>query len=191
VVATSLRELKPVMVRFQSKDGLKLALKASATIPWVAGGPVEIDGDRYYDASAAGSGSVPFKMAIDEGATHILALRTRPAGVLRGKANSFEKLFMSRKIRRDAPLLVAHYLERAADYAHDIRALTDATLARPDVPPYVYAVTLAQGTEPVAQLEKDHNKLLEGAAHGFRATYRSFCESEPRIVANELTGFNI
>jgi predicted acylesterase/phospholipase RssA len=54
---------------------LRLALRASASLPFLAGPPVELHGRRFYDAGVAES--IPFRMALGHGATHVLVLRSR------------------------------------------------------------------------------------------------------------------
>lgn len=54
---------------------LRLALRASASLPFLAGPPVELRGRRFYDAGVAES--VPFRTPLDQGATHVLVLRSR------------------------------------------------------------------------------------------------------------------
>jgi predicted acylesterase/phospholipase RssA len=55
---------------------LRLALRASAALPLLAGPPVEFAGRRFYDAGV--SESVPYRTALAQGATHLLILRSRP-----------------------------------------------------------------------------------------------------------------
>ena len=55
--------------------GLRLALRASASLPFLAGPPVRLDGRRFYDAGV--SESIPFRTPLAQGATHIMVLRTR------------------------------------------------------------------------------------------------------------------
>ncbi|WP_051731567.1 patatin-like phospholipase family protein [Kitasatospora phosalacinea] len=54
---------------------LRLALRASAALPLLAGPPVELAGSHYYDAGLAES--IPFRTALAQGATHVLVLRSR------------------------------------------------------------------------------------------------------------------
>ena len=54
---------------------LRLALRASAALPLLAGPPVEFAGRRFYDAGV--SESVPYRTALTQGATHLLILRSR------------------------------------------------------------------------------------------------------------------
>jgi predicted acylesterase/phospholipase RssA len=55
---------------------LRLALRASAALPLLAGPPVTFAGRRFYDAGV--SESIPYRTALTQGATHLLILRSRP-----------------------------------------------------------------------------------------------------------------
>jgi predicted patatin/cPLA2 family phospholipase len=66
---------------------LRLGLRASASLPFLAGPPVELDGRRFYDAGVAES--IPFRTPMAQGATHILVLRSRrPLDVGNGPAGA-------------------------------------------------------------------------------------------------------
>jgi predicted patatin/cPLA2 family phospholipase len=54
---------------------LRLALRASAAMPLLAGPPVELAGRRFYDAGV--SESIPYRTALAQGVTHLLILRSR------------------------------------------------------------------------------------------------------------------
>jgi predicted acylesterase/phospholipase RssA len=54
---------------------LRLALRASASLPFLAGPPVELRGRRFYDAGVAES--VPFRTPLAQDATHVVVLRSR------------------------------------------------------------------------------------------------------------------
>lgn len=54
---------------------LRLALRASASLPFLAGPPVTLRHRRFYDAGVAES--IPFRTPMAQGATHILVLRSR------------------------------------------------------------------------------------------------------------------
>ena len=56
---------------------LRLALRASAALPVLAGPPVEFADRRFYDGGV--SESVPYRTALAQGATHLLLLRSRRA----------------------------------------------------------------------------------------------------------------
>ena len=78
VVASSLDTLSPVLLNnFEDRHDLVTSLRASATVPEVAGGPVHHRGHRLVDAAVFEA--VPFRSAIADGCTHVLVLCTRPA----------------------------------------------------------------------------------------------------------------
>jgi len=54
---------------------LRLALRASASLPFLAGPPVKLRDRRFYDAGVAES--IPFRTPVAQGATHVLVLRSR------------------------------------------------------------------------------------------------------------------
>lgn len=65
-------DLRPLIA---SPAELRLALRASASLPFLAGPPVELRGRRFYDAGVAES--IPFRTPLAQSATHILVLRSR------------------------------------------------------------------------------------------------------------------
>lgn len=79
VVATKLKDLtRHIFTPPQSVEELKAQLRASATIPGIAGHPVVIDGEEYVDASL--SEPMPYQAATDEGYDAVLLLSSRPEG---------------------------------------------------------------------------------------------------------------
>ncbi len=80
VVASSIDSLGPILLTdFKDKDDLVTSLRASATVPEVAGGPVVHRGHRLVDAAVFEA--IPFRSAIADGCTHVLVLCTRPPPV--------------------------------------------------------------------------------------------------------------
>jgi predicted patatin/cPLA2 family phospholipase len=68
---------------------LRLALRASASLPFLAGPPIELRDRRFYDAGVAES--IPFRTPLAQGATHILVLRSRrPLELAPGPAGEAE-----------------------------------------------------------------------------------------------------
>ena len=65
-------DLRPLIT---DEAELRLALRASASLPFLAGPPIELHGRRFYDAGVAES--IPFRTPLAQGATHILVLRSR------------------------------------------------------------------------------------------------------------------
>lgn len=106
---------------------LRLALRASAALPLLAGPPVQLDGRRFYDAGL--SESVPYRTALAQGATHVLVLRSRreaaaAAPDARGPARS-ARMIARTALRRETLALRAAFLGRDARLADDDRRLSD------------------------------------------------------------------
>ena len=77
VVASCVDSLAPIVLdAFTDAADLAACLRASAQVPEVAGGPVHHRGRRLVDAAVFEP--VPFRTAINDGATHVLTLCTRP-----------------------------------------------------------------------------------------------------------------
>lgn len=77
-------DLRPLIT---DEAELRLALRASASLPFLAGPPIELHGRRFFDAGVAES--IPFRTPLAQGATHILVLRSRrPPDVANGTAGA-------------------------------------------------------------------------------------------------------
>src|SRR6266568_6951199 len=118
---------------------LRLALRASAALPLLAGPPVQLDGRRFYDAGL--SESVPYRTALAQGATHVLVLRSRREAVAavaaldgRGPARS-ARVIARTTLRRETPALRAAFLGRDARLADDDRRLAEYESAPPPESP--------------------------------------------------------
>jgi predicted patatin/cPLA2 family phospholipase len=150
---------------------LRLALRASAAIPLLAGPSVELRGRRFYDAGV--SESVPYKTAIAQGATHVLILRSRrDLEVSRGPSRS-ARLVARTALRRESAAFRATFLGRDARLAAD-----DALLAGYDAAehvagqPAVFSIRPAAGSPYVSRLARD-GKLLVAAFEAGRTAVHS------------------
>jgi predicted acylesterase/phospholipase RssA len=156
---------------------LRLALRASAALPLLAGPPVEFAGRRFYDAGV--SESVPYRTALAQGATHVLVLRSRRAPQPPSRAlpasqppsrslpdghasprslpaspapSRALKLIARTALRRESPDLRATFLARDARLAEDDAHLAayDQANSPPLAPPRVPAGTELPAVEPAA-----------------------------------------
>ncbi len=170
---------------------LRLALRASAALPLLAGPPVAFAGRRFYDAGV--SESVPYRTALAQGATHILVLRSRrdPLTWPDGSTPSRSVRLITRTtLRRETPALRATFLSREARLADDDRRL-DAYQAQstapaepaapapaapapaapepaPAVQPAVFSIRPAPDSPEVSRLAT-HGPLLRAAFQAGRA----------------------
>ena len=150
---------------------LRLALRASAAMPLLAGPPVELAGRRFYDAGV--SESVPYRTALAQGATHVLVLRSRraprPAPGARQPRPASDghrpsrsgRLLARTTLRRETPALRAAFLARESRLAADDQLLAqyDSGLAADDQLPAQYDSGLAADDQLPAQYESASRTL--------------------------------
>jgi predicted patatin/cPLA2 family phospholipase len=128
VVATALDDLAAHVLEPATSAEWKLALRATASIPLLAGPAVELHGQRWIDGSIGEP--LPVLRALADGATHVLALFTRAESELRrgdpggpsGWARVLDRLApglgqMAQEARRHAPVLAV--LDDAAHPSRD------------------------------------------------------------------------
>ena len=171
-VAASLSQAKAVLLRgARSRYGLFLRLKASARIPFIAGPPVCVDGEDCADGGLFAS--IPFRQALDEGCTHVLALLTRPAGTPLSTTNFLRRHVISRMLARYNPLLRNLFVDRVDRYRRELDWLNAQTCA-PSCFPYVCAVSLPRGTPKIRRFEKWPERLIFGARSGMTSILQAF-----------------
>jgi predicted acylesterase/phospholipase RssA len=158
---------------------LRLALRASAAMPLLAGPPVAFAGRRCYDAGV--SESVPYRTALAQGATHVLVLRSRraprsapgarqPRSASDGHRPSRSVRLLARtSLRRETLALRAAFLARESRLATDDQLLAQyESSART---PAVLSIRPAAGSPEVSRLATD-GALLRAALEAGRAAAR-------------------
>jgi predicted patatin/cPLA2 family phospholipase len=151
-------------------DELWAAILASSRMPWAGGPPVEIDGRRYLDGGMGAP--IPVAEALAAGATHVLALQTRPHGVPRRSASRVGDRLIERHLRRLNPALVQLYRDRIAAYELVVEDLARRSADPAAGPPHVLGVRPAAGTPCVGQLERRPAILGAAAADAERLVER-------------------
>jgi predicted patatin/cPLA2 family phospholipase len=150
----------------RTQDEVWTAILASSRMPWAGGPPVEVDGHRYLDGGMISP--VPVAEAIAVGATHVLALQTRPFGIPRKSASKLGDRLIERHLRGLNPALVTVYRERIGSYERLVDDLAHRSRRPGDEPPYVLGLRPPDGTPCVGQLERDPIVLTAGAVEGER-----------------------
>ncbi|HEV2254116.1 MAG TPA: patatin-like phospholipase family protein [Streptosporangiaceae bacterium] len=166
---------------------LRLALRASAALPLLAGPPVEFAGRRFYDAGV--SESIPYRTALAQGATHLLILRSRPRPAPApdsrvpsqpsadrdhaSRPSRSARLLARTTLRRETPALRAAFLARDSRRAADDQLLADYEVASaatsvPATHPAVLSIRPAAGSPVVSRLATD-GTLLRAALEAGRA----------------------
>lgn len=152
---------------FRSARDLFDALRASATMPIVAGTPFAYRGRRYLDASL--SEPIPVPSAERAGHTHILALLTR-GGAMRPRPSAFDRYFVGPQLKRLSPSLASRYLKRAEPY----QLLVDAIDAGTGPVGQAQVIGVRAHGLHVGRLERRREVLEAGAKLGYEAVTTLF-----------------
>lgn len=99
IIASSLDQMSSITIEPKNKEELAIALKASCTVPEIVGPPQVLNGQRLVDAAVFEP--IPYKAAIQDGCTHVLALcsRPRPRGA-KGRVRRAMKRIVDRTVKR-------------------------------------------------------------------------------------------
>ncbi|MDX6740839.1 patatin-like phospholipase family protein [Actinocorallia sp. A-T 12471] len=154
-----------------SPADVRLALRASAALPLLAGPPVALGGRLFYDAGLAES--IPYRTALAQGATHVLVLRSRPAGPpprpRRGPSLG-SRLVAATALRHSAELRTAYY-SRPSRLAEDTTLLTTHNTTPLTSPhPSVLTVHPAPTAPAVGRLTRSPHLLTAALEAGQAAT---------------------
>jgi predicted patatin/cPLA2 family phospholipase len=131
------------------------ALLASSRLPWIGGEPVALaDGRRFLDGGLVEP--VPLDTALAAGATHVVALLTRPAGAaVPAVGDGLGDRLAMRRLRALNPALVEAYRARPGRYA--------ATVERVRSEPNVLGIFLPEGSPVPSRLERNAERLRAAA----------------------------
>lgn len=150
------------------RESLILSLRATSTLPMIGGPPVEMGGRRYLDAGL--SAAIPFQAAIDDGATHLLLLRSRKAGDVATDPTGIGGKLTTRMLGRISPAIRDGYLTRGQREGAD-----EAFLARHDretgLSPSIMQIRPAPESPVPSRLESDMSVVRAGLESGRRAVH--------------------
>ena len=156
---------------------LRLALRASASMPFLAGPPVRLRGQRFYDAGVAES--IPFRTPLGQGVTHVLVLRSRlplavaarSEGVPLPRPPRSIRLLARTTLRRESPELRAALLTRGQRTAADV-----ARIAELEATGRALTIRPPASVPPVSRLTTDGALLAAALESGRAAVHDVFSE---------------
>jgi predicted patatin/cPLA2 family phospholipase len=156
---------------------LRLALRASASMPFLAGPPVRLRGQRFYDAGVAES--IPFRTPLGQGATHVLVLRSRlplavaarSEGVPLPRPPRSIRLLSRTTLRRESPELRTALLTRGQRTAADV-----ARIAELEAAGRALTIRPPASAPPVSRLTTDGGLLAAALESGRAAVHEVFSE---------------
>jgi predicted patatin/cPLA2 family phospholipase len=164
VVATAVDDLSAHVLEPVSVADWKLALRATSTIPLLAGQPVELHGRRWIDGSV--TEPLPVLRALRDGATHVLALVNRTVPELRRVNPTGRPARWARTLDRLAPGL-GSMAQESQRLRPEMAVLDDA--AHPSRSgTHLFTITPEQDAG-VRGLTIDVDRVRLAAAIGYRA----------------------
>ena len=149
---------------------LRLAIRASATLPLLAGPPVTVDGRRFLDAGL--SAAIPFRAAFADGATHVLLLRSRRLGEVAAAPTGVSARVMTRLLGRIDPAIARGFVTRAVREGADEELLAGHD-ADPSLEPHVLSIRPAPDSPVPARLERDIQVVRAGLEAGRLALHEA------------------
>ena len=150
---------------------LRLSLRASAALPFAAGGAVALGGRRYLDAGL--SAAIPFRAALSAGATHVLVLRSRRAGDVVRPPHGLQRRLLAPLLGRISPLVTSLVLSRP-----EREAIDEADLERLEADPaggaHILSVRPGPDSAVPSRLESDTGIVRAGFEAGREAIRATF-----------------
>ena len=224
VVTSGMRSEKALILdmehkHFETQDELSNCMHASCLLPGIAGPAINLhmnhENDKtkpkfvlhnnYSDTDyeplgdALIYGPMPYDIAHEDGATHVLVIRSRPDGKdVTGKGSIFEKLIFRRfflrknKLPRVFDRMRKHLHKKL--YAKNVIELNEAVYSERDYRdtsrPHFMAVALPPNSDEVTRLETGREAIFEGVRRGFARAYDALVEDPAErgrgaIVAKE------
>eukprot|EP00545_Synedropsis_sp_CCMP1620_P000637 CAMPEP_0119004626 /NCGR_PEP_ID=MMETSP1176-20130426/1256_1 /TAXON_ID=265551 /ORGANISM="Synedropsis recta cf, Strain CCMP1620" /LENGTH=533 /DNA_ID=CAMNT_0006956357 /DNA_START=153 /DNA_END=1754 /DNA_ORIENTATION=+ len=203
IVASNLRDEKAIVMdmekgSFNSLEELAQCMHASCLLPGIAGplmnicdttGVMSLGNNKENTIPMADAllyEPIPFRSAVDEGATHVVVLRTRPDGAdVTGKSSIFERMLFRRFFKRKNKLpKILDYMKKGLhkmQYGKDVLALNlmakDMDRNFTDTSqPHVVTVAVPPGSPEVARLEERRSTIFDGVRRGFARAYDALVE---------------
>jgi len=121
---------------------------------------------RFVDGGLAAA--IPVAEALAAGATHVLALQTRPYDVPRKSHSRLADRLIERHLRGLNPALVTLYRARVGEYETTVADIARRSGDAGSGPPHVLGLRPPAGTPVVGQLERRPAILAQAAADAER-----------------------
>jgi predicted patatin/cPLA2 family phospholipase len=163
----------------RTEEEVRCALRASARLPWLAGGPVSFRGIRLLDATLAEA--IPVE-ATSGRVTDLVVLQTRPHGVSHAPMSSVIARLTDRYLLAINPALVELRRSRSARYDALTARLTEQS-ADPEHEPAVCVIRPPASSTVVGHLESRDSVLRAAAAEGMRAAWMALTGEDPELIS--------
>ena len=138
--------------RIRDTASLQAAVRASATLPLLAGPPVRVGDEHFLDAGL--TAAIPLEAAFADGATHVVVLRSRLEGETTVAPRGLAARLTGRALRRVDPAVARAFATRA-----ERELAVEARLARhtadPALTPHVLSIRPSPGSPVPSRLDRD------------------------------------
>lgn len=183
IIATSASTSRAVrLTPFDTDDEVVQALHATCSLPVLCGPPVSYRDDRYFDGGIGES--IPYRAAIDDGCTHILALVSTPWGGERRASAAVHHLLAS-LVRRRHGLVAEQIVGRIEGYRADLAQLAKLSARADDSRPAVFAA--APEGKLMKPFERRRDALRQGMLNGYNAVRDLLSDVPVDAYVNGLT----
>ena len=159
---------------FADRDDLLLAMRAGCAIPVISREVVVLHGERLADGGLLES--VPLHSPLTEGASHLLALRSRDGRYRKGARSRGYGLLEDRVINRQPGRVADMIRARPARYDADAELLERASAGEGDLGERVLQLAPVPGTPLVKRLQLDRNLVMAAMRAGATVAADALCE---------------
>lgn len=181
IVVSSLKEGRARLIsEFHNRHDLLDALRASATVPYLAGPPVPYHGDLLFDGGLFEP--LPYLSAFADGCTHVLVLRSRPQGRYCTPPSPFAARIVEGRLRRLSPATADAFVDNPRHYKQAAQHI-EASTQTPGSEHFLFGVNPPPGTKEISRLEKSRAKLKAGADAGAAAIHTLLAGQGERAAA--------
>ncbi|MBB5828453.1 patatin-like phospholipase family protein [Micromonospora carbonacea] len=163
---------------FTSRADLRSALVASAWLPVALRGTAVFRGERVVDGGVLTPH--PYRIALQDGCTHVLSLSTRPIRPPRDGV-SLSQRYAARHLNAIRDGLGAGYLRAMRDYRVERRML-QRRMTEPGEAPYVLDLAPLPWMPEVKRHEMDSGRVIAGARGGYEVMYCAIENRDPALI---------
>jgi predicted patatin/cPLA2 family phospholipase len=160
-----------VLADFSDVGELRQAVRASAALPRLGGEPPMFRGEPMADGGLIEP--IPFRSAIEEGATHVLVLRSRPAAYRKPALSELGQVVAL----RDDPRLVELLRARAGVYNRQAGELEQGRAGREDGA-HVLQIAVPDHVRLIGRLESNGERVTQAVRSGAQAMASAMLREE-------------
>jgi predicted patatin/cPLA2 family phospholipase len=179
LVASSIDQVKPhIFGGLSTKSDVKTALRASSSIPLLAGSPVMFRGERFVDGAVLLSH--PFLAARDDACTHVMVIRTRSDNSSAGKFTLDKRIMAQRleRLQRGMKEAVRATVEEYNEVADEVQQRSLSGTGQP----YVLEVSAGPGSRTVGRFTKDKARIYQGMREAYGAMLEAVTGRRPHVL---------